>query len=149
MYCIASIVWIGFYCRSSIVTWTWIYYHHVHFLPFHELLHQLQIINYAQSRLSEIYNGNWTEWSAIWSEIKRAITKLHDRVAGVRFVIASLISDQNCTTRSSITTLLHPFWNHIIKTPEKKLFNMKLSIYLFVKQRNRKRYHISFCMQKN
>ena len=25
---------------------------------------------------------------------------------------------------------------------------MKLSIYLFVKQRNRKRYHNSFCMQK-
>jgi hypothetical protein len=30
-------------------------------------------------------NGNWTEWSAIWSEIKRVITKSHDREAGVRF----------------------------------------------------------------
>ena len=27
----------------------------------------------------------------------------------VRFEITSMISDQNCTTRSSITTLLHPF----------------------------------------
>ena len=32
--------------------------------------------------------------------------------ARVRFEITSMISDQNCTTRSSITTLLHPFWNH-------------------------------------
>ena len=29
-----------------------------------------------------------------WSEIKRVITKSHDREAGVRFVITSLISDQ-------------------------------------------------------
>ncbi len=49
-----------------------------------------------------IYNGNCTEWRAIWSEIKRVITKSHDRVAGVRFVITSLISDQNCPTRSAI-----------------------------------------------
>ena len=28
------------------------------------------------------------------------------------FKITSMISDQNCTTRSSITTLLHPFLNH-------------------------------------
>ena len=32
--------------------------------------------------------------------------------ARLRFEITSMISDQNCTTRSSITTLLHPFWNH-------------------------------------
>ena len=31
----------------------------------------------------------------------------------VRFVITSMISDQNCTTRGSITTLLHPFWNRL------------------------------------
>ena len=42
-----------------------------------------------------INNGNWTEWSAIWSEIKRVISKWN----------------QNCTTQSSIATLLHPFWN--------------------------------------
>ena len=56
-----------------------------------------------------INNGHCTEWSAIWSEIKRVITKSHDREAGVRFVITSLISDQNCTTRSAISTLLHSF----------------------------------------
>ena len=33
-------------------------------------------------------------WSAIWTEIKRVITKSHDREAGVRFVITSLISVQ-------------------------------------------------------
>ena len=47
-----------------------------------------------------INNGNCTEWSAIWCEIKRVITKLHDREAGVQFVSTSLISHQNCTTRS-------------------------------------------------
>ena len=56
-----------------------------------------------------INNGNCTEWSATWSKIKRVITKSHDREAGVRFVITSLISDQNCTTRSAISTLLHSF----------------------------------------
>ena len=38
-----------------------------------------------------INNGNWTEWSAIWAEI------------------ICTISDQNCMTKGSITTLLHPF----------------------------------------
>ena len=61
-----------------------------------------------------IYNGNWTEWSAIWSEIIRVISKSNERAARVRFEITSMISDQNCTTRSSITTLLLPFWNRRI-----------------------------------
>ena len=30
------------------------------------------------------------------------------------FEITSMISDQNCTTRSLIATLLDPFWNHTI-----------------------------------
>ena len=30
-----------------------------------------------------INNGNCTEWSAIWSEIKRVITKSHDHEAEV------------------------------------------------------------------
>ena len=56
-----------------------------------------------------LYNGNLTEWSAIWAEIICVIPKLNERAARVRFEIASMISDQNCTTRGSITTLLHPF----------------------------------------
>ena len=40
-----------------------------------------------------INNGNRTEWSAILAEI------------------TSMISDQNCMTWGSVTTLLHPFWN--------------------------------------
>ena len=32
--------------------------------------------------------------------------------SSIRSEITSMISDQNCTTRGSITTLLHPFWNH-------------------------------------
>ena len=59
-----------------------------------------------------INNGNWTEWSAIWSEIIRVISKSNERAARVWFEITSMISDQNCMTRSSITTLLQPFRNH-------------------------------------
>ena len=56
-------------------------------------------------------HGNWTEWSAIWSEIKRLILKSH-----VWFEITSMISDQNCTTQSPITILLQPFWNRRIQS---------------------------------
>ena len=56
-------------------------------------------------------NGNWIEWSAIWSEIIRVISKSNERAARVRFEITSMISDQNCTPLTSITTLLNPFWN--------------------------------------
>ena len=59
-------------------------------------------------------NGNWTEWSAIWSEIIRVISKSNERVARVRFEITSMISDQNYTTRSLVATLLDPFWNRTI-----------------------------------
>ena len=42
------------------------------------------------------------------------ISKLNERAARVRFEITSMISDKKCTTRSSITTLLHPFQNHTV-----------------------------------
>ena len=58
-----------------------------------------------------IYNGNWTEWSAVWAEIIHVISKLNESAMWIQFEITSMISDQNCTTRGSITTLLHPFWN--------------------------------------
>ena len=61
-----------------------------------------------------LFYGNWTEWSAIWSEIIRVISKSNERATQVRFEITSMILDQNCTTRSSITNLLHPFWNHTV-----------------------------------
>ena len=67
------------------------------------------ISNISSNANRIINNGNCNEWRAIWSEIKRVITKSHDREAGVRFVITSLISDKNCTTRSAISTLLHSF----------------------------------------
>ena len=44
-----------------------------------------------------------------WSEIIRVISKSNERAARVRFEVTSMISDQNCTTRGSITTLLDPF----------------------------------------
>ena len=36
-------------------------------------------------------------------------SKSNERAARVRFEITSMISDQNCTPVSSITTLLNPF----------------------------------------
>ena len=59
-----------------------------------------------------INNGNWTEWSAIWAEIIHVIWKSNGHTVRVQFEITSMISDQNCTKQGSITTLLHPFWNH-------------------------------------
>ena len=43
---------------------------------------------------ASINNDNRTSCRAIWSEIKRVITKSQDRKMGVRFVITSLISNQ-------------------------------------------------------
>ena len=56
-----------------------------------------------------INNSNWTEWNGIWAEMIRVISKSNEHAARVRFEITSMISDQNCTTQGSITTLLHPF----------------------------------------
>jgi hypothetical protein len=70
------------------------------------------IVSWQFAYRHDYNNGNFSEWSAIWTEIKRVIRKSHDREAGVRFVITSLISVKNCTTRSSISTLLYSFWNH-------------------------------------
>ena len=39
--------------------------------------------NTTDFKMNIINNGNCTEWSAIWCEIKRVITKSHDRAAGV------------------------------------------------------------------
>ena len=44
------------------------------------------------------------------------ISKSNERAAQVRFEITRMISDQNCTTRGSITTLLHPFQNCRLNT---------------------------------
>ena len=46
-----------------------------------------------------IYNGNWTEWSAIWSEIIRVISKSNECAARVWFEITSMISDQIASTQ--------------------------------------------------
>ena len=59
----------------------------------------------------KINNGNWTEWSSIWAEIIREISQSNECSVRVQFEIIIIISDQNCTTRGSITTSLHPFWN--------------------------------------
>ena len=65
-------------------------------------------------KVKGINNGNWTEWSAIWSETIGVISKSNEHVVWVRFEITSMISDQNCTTQSLIATSLDPFWNHTI-----------------------------------
>ena len=64
----------------------------------------------------KIKNGYWTSSPVIWSEIIRVILKPDKRAARVRFEVTIVISDQNCTTRSSVTTLLQLFWNRRIQS---------------------------------
>ena len=67
-------------------------------------------------------NGNWTAWSAIWSEIICMISKLKKCAAQVWFEITSMISDKNCTMESLFTTLVHPFWKYKIKLLKYRIF---------------------------
>ena len=83
-----------------------------------------------QTYIIIVYNGNCTEWSAIWCEIKRVITKSHDRAAGVRFVITSLISHQNCTTRSH-EVLLPLYYTHFEITILKQIRNIYLEKFYY------------------
>ena len=87
-----------------------------------------------------INNGNWTKWSAIWSEIIRVISKSKECAARVWFEIPSMISDQNCMTRSSITTLFHPFWNRRIQS----VLMFYWSSSRFVKKPNKKAFTSHF-----
>ena len=52
-------------------------------------------------------NGNWANWDAVWPDFK--IEQAHR--GSLR---QSHISDQNCTTQSSITTVIHLLCNHKI-----------------------------------
>ena len=45
---------------------------------------------YKQGKI--INTGNWTEWSAIWSEIVSVISNSNEHAAFVRFEISSMIS---------------------------------------------------------
>ena len=71
----------------------------------------LKTVRRISNEVLGINNGNWAEWNVIWAKIIRVISKLNKCTARVWFEITSMISDQNCTTQGSITTLLHPFWN--------------------------------------
>ena len=51
------------------------------------------------------------------------ISKLNERAARVRFEIIIMISDQNCTRRSSITTLYIHFIDAVLNWFEIKLIN--------------------------
>ena len=74
------------------------------------------VISLSKNVLSVVHNGNWIEWSAVWSEIICMTLKLDMRAVQVWFEITSMSSDQNLATWSSITTLLEPFWNHKIQS---------------------------------
>ena len=54
-----------------------------------------------------------------------------------------MISDQNCATRSSVSTLLEPFWNRRIQSVP--IFYWSSS--RFVKKRTQKGGYISFCIR--
>ena len=68
----------------------------------------------CKRQVNNVYYNNWTEWSAIWSDLKIG-----------RERSTSMISDQNYTTRSSSTIKLQPFWNRVaglFKSGNKKAF---------------------------
>ena len=93
-------------------------------------------------KVDAINNGNWTEWSAIGSEIIRVTSKSDERAVTVRFEITSMISDQNCTTRSSITYChfeISEFrqYQYIFYWPRSQ----------FVEKRKQKGFYISFCIR--
>ena len=90
---------------------TSIIYISCHFSVRKSTMHVIIKLYHFYQDLVIINKSNWTEWSAIWAEIIRMISKSNKYTVQVWFEITSMISDQNCTTRSSITTLLHPFWN--------------------------------------
>ena len=80
------------------------------------------------------YNGNWTEWSVInWSEIMRLISKVNEPAVQVRFKITSIISDQNCMTASSLTTvislILPAIWFFYFKQDLKSVWLCCFSVY--------------------
>ena len=56
------------------------------------------------ARVNLILDDNWTKWSAVWFKVLRGMREF------------DLISDQNCTTPSSTTTFLQPFWNRRIQS---------------------------------
>ena len=70
---------------------------------------QSRKLNRLESLVTFSY-GNCIEWSGIWSEIISAVSESNERRARVRFEMTRMqISDQNCTSLSSITSLLHSF----------------------------------------
>ena len=77
-----------------------------------------------------ICNGNWTELSAIWSEIRCMISKSNKYTARVWFEITSMILEQNCMTWSPITILFHSFWNCKIQSLRYMSFLLVQIFYL-------------------
>ena len=80
---------------------------------------------------------DWTEWSAICSEIIRVVSKSNEREARVRFEITTMISDQNCTTRSS-------FWRSTHFEITQYFVNINVNLTRFLKKRNRKLCYINY-----
>ena len=97
----------------------------------------LKTVRRISNEVLGINNGNWAEWNVIWAKIIRVISKLNKCTARVWFEITSMISDQNCTTQGSITTLLNPFWN----CPNTGLGQVKYSIDAVLSQSEIKFIH--------
>ena len=78
-----------------------------------------------------INNGNWTGWSAIWTEIIHVILK----------------SDQNCTTPNSITILLQSFWNRRIRSIS--IFIWQSSRFVEKRKHLKRPLHLIFYPNRN
>ena len=68
-------------------------------------------------RLIDMFSACWNICTCdIRPEIVRVISKSNERAAWIWLKNTSVISDQNCAEQSSVTTLLHLFWNRKIKS---------------------------------
>ena len=66
------------------------------------------------SRQNKEWLLNFESCNLVWNHTRDL--KSDKREARVRFEVTIVISDQNYTTRSSVTTLLQPFWNRRIQS---------------------------------
>ena len=97
-----------------------------------------------------INNGNWTEWSAIWSEIIRVISKLNERIVRVWFEITSMIRPKLHSTQFNCHFIRSILKSHnFIALIFSFLVYCSSSQFVKKKKRNRKCLYVSFSIQND
>ena len=80
-------------------------------------LRPVMSVSKFNSNFLTVLEINWNICTCdIRPEIVWVISKSNERAAWIWLKNTSVISDQNCAEQSSVTTLLHLFWNRKIKS---------------------------------